>query len=643
MKNNIPVKNVAELYRTSAERFESMPAFATRRKALEWEPVSFRELYEQGLDLATGLIEFGVEAREHVGLFGDNRIEWILADYGVQLCGAADVPRGRDVTDSELVYIVNHAEVRVAFVETAELQEKILRLRPEMPGLREIILLDPKASTQSGVRALRDIIDFGNQLRAIGDKRAEKRISKIKTDDLFTLIYTSGTTGVPKGVMLTHANIISQMYIMPISLSCTDRVLSILPIWHIFERVFEMFTIINGSCTYYSGIRTIGEDLRNVDPTFMGSAPRLWEGLYNRIMEGVKRSHPVRRGLFHIAYFLGSHYNDSLFYLRNNYLKQKYEPAWQRLALLPLQALRWVIVLPWYGFFNATVLESVRLSTGGSLKATISGGGALPSHIDRFFNNIGIPVLEGYGLTETSPVVAARTEKKLIIGTIGQVVPNTEVRIVDVSTREIIYPNQELPYEGRGLSGEICVRGPQVMKGYYKNPELTDIAIQDGWLNTGDVGMMTFNDCLKILGRSKSTIVLSNGENLEPEPIELRLSQSHYIDHCMVVGQDQKYVGALIVPNLDSFRVDGIRAESLPELVQNPEAYRIINEDIREKVSPVHGFKSYERIRDFRLIPKRFEVGEELTDLYKMKRHVITSKYQDDIRDIFSNETTKVK
>ncbi len=207
----ITAQNLAELYRKDADHYDSLPAFATRITALEWKPVSYRELYEQGLNLATGLIEIGVQARYHVGHFGDNRFEWILADYGVQLCGAADVPRGRDVTDDELVYIINHAHIEVTFVETELLQERILYLRDELPNLREIILLDPDGKPEPGVRSLNEVTALGAKLRAEGDRRAEERIKNIKPEDLFTLIYTSGTTGQPKGVMLTHANMISQV------------------------------------------------------------------------------------------------------------------------------------------------------------------------------------------------------------------------------------------------------------------------------------------------------------------------------------------------------------------------------------------------------------------------------------------------
>ncbi len=642
MIDRISAPNLAELYCKAADHYGDLPAFATRITALRWKPVSFRELYERGLELATGLIELGVEAREHVGLFGDNRFEWILADYGVQLCGAADVPRGRDVTDDELVYIVNHAEIRVAFVETELLQERFLFLRAHMPDLREIILLDPEGKTASDTRSLTDICTQGARLRAQGDRRAEERIGKIRPDDLFTLIYTSGTTGQPKGVQLTHANMISQVKLIPSDHYCTDRVLSILPIWHIFERVFEMYTISCGACTYYSSTRTLAEDLKNVEPTFMGSAPRLWEKLHERILKSIRESHPVRRALFRIAYFLARHYKESIYFLTDRDLRLQHQPAWKKILMVPFHSLRWLLIVPWYGFFNVAVLERIRLGAGGSLKATVSGGGALPIEIDRFFNYIGIPVHEGYGMTETSPVIAVRTNKNLVLGTVGPLFPQTEIRIADIESGETLYPNPNLPHEGRGKQGEVWVRGPQVMKGYYKLPELTEQTIRDGWLKTGDLGMITFNDCLKIMGRSKSTIVLSSGENVEPEPIEMRLQQSPLIDYCMLVGQDGKFLSALIVPVPDEFRNLGIQASSLQELAEDPAVQRIIRQEIRRTVCTENGFKKYEQIREFRLLPESFQVGEELTNLYKIKRHVVVRKYEKTIKELSAKEPVSV-
>ena len=644
MSNRIVAPNMAELYRQAAERYRGLPAFATRLRANKWQPVSFQELYERGRNLATGLIEIGVEARDHVVLFGDNRFEWILSDCAVQLCGAADVPRGRDVTDDELLYIIYHANIRVAFVETEALQEKICQLRSKLPELEEIILLDSGATPAEGVRTLNDVIEQGRKLRKNGDRRVEQRMENIRPDDLFTLIYTSGTTGKPKGVMLTHANMMSQMKVIPIDLTYTDRVLSILPVWHIFERVFEVYTVCCGVCTYYSGIRTLADDLKSVDPTFMGSAPRLWENLHKRIMDNVRQAHPVRRALFHISRFLGRNYHSAMLYIRNKYLKTQPESPVKVLLLQFVNIFRWLIMLPFYGFFNATVLEQIRLqTTGGSLKATISGGGALPSEIDEFLNSIGIPVLEGYGLTETSPVLAVRTHKNPVIGTVGPPVPETDIRIADPETGEVIYPNISRKNLGKGMRGEILVRGPQVMKGYYKEPELTDQTIRDGWFHTGDLGMITFNDCLKILGRQKATIVLSNGENLEPEPIEMRLSQSRYIGHCMVVGQDQREIGALIVPDLDELNEAGITAESLEEATRDPKVHQIIKDEIRNKIINSNDFRYYEKIRRYCLLTDPFTVGEELTNLFKIKRHVIQEKHQATIDKLFSDNAAKVK
>ena len=632
---------MAELYREAARRYASLPAFATRQTAMEWQPVSFEALYGRGLDLATALIELGVKARDHVGIFSDNRLEWIVADYGVQLCGAADVPRGRDVSDDELLYIIEHAGIELVFVETSSLQDRLLKLRNRLPAVREIILMDAAATAREGVRTLGDLLARGKQLRDGGDRRAEERIAGIRSGDLFTLIYTSGTTGKPKGVMLTHANMVSQIANLPGRHNSNDRNLSVLPIWHVFERVIEMYAISFGACTYYSGVLTLAEDMQNVEPTIMASAPRLWEKVHERILKGVKASHPVRQVLFHMAYFLARQYKDSIYFLTDTKIKLRPLPWWQRAILTPFHVLRWLLVLPWYGFFNAAVLERIRLTAGGSLVATISGGGALPQHIDRFFNYVGIPVLEGYGMTETSPVISVRPKTQLVVGTVGPPIAQTELRIVALDSGELLYPNDALPYGGRSLRGEVHVRGPQVMKGYYKDEGQTRASMQDGWLRTGDLGMVTHNDCLKILGRSKATIVLSSGENVEPEPIEMRLQQSRFIDQCMVVGQDRRQLGLLVVPVLAEFRQEGHAAGNLQELAADPSAVARIGREVRRLISPQEGFKSYELIRHIRLLPEAFTVGNQLTRLFKIKRHVVYEQYSRELEELFTTETRK--
>lgn len=636
MNHRLTAPHLARLYMDAAKRYGELPVFATRLCAGTWVPISFDQLARRGLNLAAGLAGLGVDAQETVGLFSDNRLEWILTDYAIQFSGAIAVPRGSDVTTDELKYIINHAGIRVAVVENRLILNRIEAIRTELPDLKHLILMEGELQQAVPDRhTLAAVEKAGEGAGTDVHSQIESRIARLDPDDLFTIIYTSGTTGRPKGVMLTHRNMMSQMEGIPIDLTCTDRVLSILPVWHIFERVFEVYSICSGACTYYSSVRTLGEDLREVEPTFMGSAPRLWESLYQRILASVREAHWMRGRLFHTAYWLAHHYKQSLSILRKQDLLLEQESRFRRSARQWVHLIRWALLLPWYGFFNVAVLEPIRQSTGGSLKATVSGGGALPLEIDRFFNDVGIPVLEGYGMTETSPVIAVRTFDQLVVGTVGPWMPETEIRIVDPENGIPIY-SKENP-DGRGVRGEIQVRGPQVMRGYYKDPEETAAVLDsDGWLCTGDLGMVTWNDCLKILGRKKATVVLSSGENVEPEPIEKRVNQSLLVDHCMVVGQDQKQIALLVVPNLEAFLEKGVEAESLATLAGNPKAMEWIREEVRARVNAGSGFKPYERPREIRLIPKPFEVGRELTSLFKLKRHVVESKYRELIDGIYN-------
>ena len=282
--SRISANTLAVLYREAAERFGDLPAFAAKDSSGVYQPISYRQLYEDGLALATALIDLGLRQREHVGLLSDNRPEWILCDYGVLLAGCADVPRGTDVTEAEIAHILAHSDSRFVFVENTGILEKFERVRHSVRGVEKIILMDPKASASAAVLRLQDLVARGRTLRAAGDRRAEERIANVRPEDLFTIIYTSGTTGTPKGVQLTHANMTSQVRNLPFSLGPGDRALTILPVWHCYERVFEMVAISMGACTYYTNLRSIGEDLKTVRPTVMASAPRLWENLYQKLM-----------------------------------------------------------------------------------------------------------------------------------------------------------------------------------------------------------------------------------------------------------------------------------------------------------------------------------------------------------------------
>lgn len=634
-EHRIVAPTLTEVYAGAAERFGDLPAFSRKDASGKFIPTSFRELYETGLNLATALIPLGLRSGDHVGLIADNRLEWIFCDYGILLAGAADVPRGTDITDDELVYILNHADARVVFVENLTVLEKVQRCHHRLKRHEKVILMSSGGEPPRGVLRLEDLIREGARLRMSGDRSAAERAAAVKPGDLFTIIYTSGTTGTPKGVQLTHANMCSQIANLPFNLKPGDRTLSILPVWHSYERIFEMVAIAMGACTYYTSLRAIGEDLKVVRPTLMASAPRLWESLYQKILSNVKAAPPVRRLLFHAAYASARNVHRAERFFLGQELDMTGRGLAESLGLAVSRAAGWLLSVVPHRILDGLVLSKLRSIVGGRFRGTISGGGALQPHVDEFFNFIGIPVLEGYGLTETSPVLAVRTWKNLVIGTVGHPYPGTEIRIVDLHTGDILYPNTWSRGHGRGRRGEIHVRGPQVMNGYYKDPAGTDHVLRDGWFNTGDIGMVTFNNCLKILGRSKDTIVLLSGENVEPVPIEARLVSSPLIEQCMVVGQDEKNLGALVVPAADGFRAAGLKVSHIADILPREDAHRLMDAEIRRLVSAETGFKAFERIAVWRFVPSSFEVGDELTNTYKLKRHVITERYQELVKEMF--------
>lgn len=640
MTGRISAPNLASLFREAGDRWGERPVFSTRQSDGSFCAVSYREWRDRSLALAEALIDLGVGPRDHVAIFSDNRFEWILADAAVQFCGAADVPRAADITPSEIIYILDHADVEVVFVENAAVLARVAELLPHLPRIRNLIVMDPacKPSASDGCPAIHRIGDLehiGEELRRIGSRRAEERIEGVRGDDLFTIIYTSGTTGTPKGVQLTHAAMASQVRNLPFDLTPEDRALSILPVWHSFERVFEVISIAAGLETCYTSLRHLGEDLKTVRPTIMASAPRLWEGLYQRVLAEVQKAPPLRRGLFRAARSSA----DAVRRGRSFFTGQEIDLTGRSFPNSSLLALRHGVSLLVFSLpallLDRLVLSKLRSATGGCLRGTISGGGALPPHVDAFFNDIGIPVLEGYGLTESCPVLAVRTWRKLVIGTVGPVFPETEIRIVDPASGSVLYPDRSRRDLGRGRRGEIHAKGPQIMKGYYKDPEGTSRVLRDGWLATGDLGVMTFNDCLKIVGRCKETIVLLGGENVEPLPIESKLLESPLIDQCMVVGQDQKHLGLLVVPSPGGFATEGIKAADCAELASSPEVREKIQKEVRRLICREKGFKPFERLAAVELIGKPFEVGDELTMTFKLRRHVIAEKYAERLGRMF--------
>lgn len=606
--------------------YGSKEMFFAKDNAKNFKGRTFSDIFHEAENLALSLLQLGLQPGDRIGLMADNRTEWAIADIATLLNGAVNVPRGSDSTAQEIEYILSHSESKYCFVE----HEKLLdSLKPIFSKTKvdKVIILDPNfVSNDPFVINMATLVKEGEGLRK-NLPSLELRSKQVKPDDLFTIIYTSGTTGMPKGVMLSHQNMVYNVVKVPprVGLKSSDRTLSILPVWHIFERAIDYAIIAEGASIAYTNIRDLRDDFQKIKPSFMASAPRLWENLYLGIKQKLEKAPENKKKLFDFAYDICKKFKYGQDYLAGNKLLTKEESPFERMKNTTL-SIGYVLNL----FLLAKVLDGLVFSKirdvlGGQLTGTISGGGALPSHVDEFFNVIGIPVYEGYGMTECAPIISVRSVGHVVQGSVGKWPDGTAVRVV----------NEQGESVPKGKMGVIHVKGPQVMKGYYKNEEATKKAIVDGWMNTGDLGFISFNDTLSVRGRVKDTIVLLGGENVEPVPIENLLLENPMINQVIVVGQDQKSLTALIWPDKERMKEAGLQWKEGEHLNQNKEIRQYYQNIVKKQISSENGFKSFEKLSDFRFLPKAMEVGDELTNLFKMKRNVIHDKYQDLIKSMY--------
>lgn len=605
-----------------------------------FQPTTFAQFYDEIRDLAAGFLEIGVKRGDHVGLISDNRKEWLVTDIALLSLGAADVPRGCDSTDKEIAYILGFSDCRLTIAENRKQAEKIIAYKKDMPLLERIIVYDPAddALRAAGTAAGVEILDFA-QVMASGKARRAKNpleidaeMDKGDRDDLATIIFTSGTTGEPKGVMLSHANFLHQLPSLPLIIDVKpgDIWLSVLPVWHSFERIMQYVAPERASGIAYS--KPIGSimlgDLALIRPQWMASVPRIWESVRDGIYRNIKQQGGVKKALFNFFVAVGAAHaamRNLVFGLVPDFHGRN------RVVDAVIGVLPWLLLSPLKALGGILVFKKIKAKLGGRFQAGISGGGALPSQVDQFFSAVGITLLEGYGLTETAPVIAVRRHTNPRPGCVGQIVLDTYVKIVDDE-------GKTLPTGHKGL---ILVKGGQVMKGYYKKPEATaKVLSADGWLNTGDLGMLTRDNEIKITGRAKDTIVLRGGENVEPAPIEEKLRESDYIFQCMVVGQDQKYLAALIIPSQDAVlafaKENNIPSIDYDTLLQQPEINELIANEVAELVSPHTGFKPFERVFKFKLLAKPFELGVELSHKQEVMRHKIVELYAKDVAALFA-------
>ncbi len=558
----------------------------------KWIPVSTSEFIESAESLASALIEMNVRPGDRIAtITTTNRSEWNITDLAISLCGAINVPVYPTISADDYEYIFNHAEVTFCFISDSELFAKVIQVKDRVPTLKGIYGF----SDISGCENYRALITKGKSLHL--KEEIERRKSGVKSGDLCTIIYTSGTTGKPKGVMLSHGNLVSN------ALNCIERLpvdqngkaLSFLPVCHVYERMLHYLYQVTGVSIYFAeSMDTIGDNLKEVQPEVFTAVPRLLEKVYDKIIAKGAALTGIKRKLFFWAVSLGEEYDTVG------------KSGWYKLKL---------------GIARKLIFSKWQAALGGKCKAVASGSAALSPRLARIYLAAGIPVMEGYGLTETSPVVTVNcsTNNMVRIGTVGKPIKDCTVKIAE--------------------DGEILVQGTNVMMGYYKQPDLTAETIDaEGWLHTGDIGEFTPEGFLRITDRKKEMFKTSGGKYIAPQPMENKFKESRFIEQIIIIGENQKHPAALVVPAF-AFIKDwalrkGITLGSNAEIATNPEVIKRIGEEID---TYNQSFGNWEQVKKFKLLPEEFTIdGGQLTPTLKLKRKIIMKQYQQWVDEIYS-------
>lgn len=633
-----------QLLQQITKKYPDITAQYSKDKQGDFIPLSYSDVFDRVLSFAGGLLSLGIARGDRVGLIADNRKEWYHASMGIMAIGAADVPRGCDATEQDLVRILSFAECTSAVIENRDQFIKILKNQQQFPLLKTLIVFDPFDIQDEELKAIGDIsrftiysydeiIERGMAYRKEHPEAIEQELEKGSDTEVATIIFTSGTTGEPKGVMLTHKNFAVQLDDLQtrVILHRGEKAIVVLPVWHSFERLCEYVILASAAGMVYS--KPVGSillaDIAKTNPALFPSVPRIWESVYTGVFKAMKQAGGIKQKLFNFFVAVGLFHAH---HARNVTGQNPHFVPYTKITRPIISFVPYILSLPLYALGNVLVFKKIRTKLGTSFRQGVSGGGALPPNIDAFFWAIGISVTEGYGLTETAPVVSVRPLGRPVFGTIGKPLSCTEVKIVDDN-------GKELPV---GQLGTVMIRGTSVMKGYYKRQDLTDAVIdKDGWFDSGDLGLKTIDGELILRGRKKDTIVLRGGENIEPVPIEMKLQESPFIAQAVVLGQDQRFLGALIVADeaeVKSYAAEQrLAADSLSELLEKPEIKKLFDQQIASLINHENGFKLFERINRFALLAKPFEAGVELSAKQDVMRYKITSLYSKQISALFTD------
>lgn len=599
---------------------------AFKYKILDQEfQVTYEKLLEDVLVLSRALKSKKVSKGSKVLFVCDNRYEWIVTDLALISLGAIGIPRGSDAPTQELEFIIKHAECEFLILESKVLYQKHEEMIKALNLKAIFIILAQNIhtmfdNTYSYIDLLKDKKIYDNELVMFSELK-----NNLHQDDVFTIIYTSGTTGEPKGVMLTHKNIMYNVSVIPdlIGLKGDDLWVSILPSWHIFERACEYVSIDQGCCIVYSSIKTFASDLEEYKPTLVATVPRLWESMYTKINNTLEKNDPKKAKIFKKLVAISALYKYNQRIINDELPRYKDENFFVR-SFKKIIAYSKLFFLYPFNVFAKKKLKAVQDKFGGRLRLAISGGGSLPEFLDTWIDAIGIRIVNAYGMTECAPAIAGRALNCNTFGTLGPAVNDTILKIVDEYGKEV----------KAGVVGEIIIKGDQVTPGYFKNNEENRKSFnKDGYFMTGDLGKLTIKKELVITGRSKEIIVLASGENVDPSRIESTISMLPFVTDMILVGQNKKGLGLLIVPDFEKLKeyvsqnFDTV-VNNMEQIFEDKNIVNTIKSEMNDLLHHNKGFKPFEKLQNIHFLSEDFKSGEELTNTFKKKRHVIEQKYK---------------
>ncbi|MGD2218423.1 MAG: long-chain fatty acid--CoA ligase [Gemmatimonadales bacterium] len=600
-----PEGNVAQLFLEAVDRHRK-PCALKYKKTDTWHDISHQQIYDDVKRVALGLAALGLEPGDRVAIVSENRPEWLLTDFGCVMSQTISVPLYPSLPVDQLCYMLRDSEAKAVFVSTEEQLAKVRGTRAEVPSLKHIIVYDETVGRPAGVQSFSGLLELGDKrVGELADDEYRGRALETDPHDTLTILYTSGTTGHPKGVMLTHNNLFSNVRstLQVLEIDSSDTTLSVLPLCHVFERMAGNYTMFTSGATisYAESFATVGANLLEVRPTLMTMVPRFYERTYAQVEEEARKG-----GAAHL-----------------NILNWAIDVAGRRLdrklggkRVGPLLALQ-------YGIADRLVFSKLRKGLGGRIRFFVSGGAPLSPTLARLFLSAGLPIVEGYGLTETSPVIALNRLEGIRPGTVGQPIPGVEAAIAE--------------------DGEVLTRGPHVMKGYYKMPEATAAAIDpDGWFHTGDIGELSDDGYLKITDRKKDLIVTAGGKNIAPQPIESRVKVNPYVSQVIMLGDRRRFPILVVVPDfaaLESWAsAQGFEFDSREALVRDQ---RVIDFMEGELLGPLADLARFERPKRIALLPRELSIDAgEITPTLKVKRRIIEEKYWELIEPLYAEEAS---